>query len=70
MPEGIIKEFIGCCKVFFIFTLFIVVLSCAATHIALPEKYNLDNDLEAVDQISTFKVSSWEQDNFSPHDNS
>jgi hypothetical protein len=48
-------------KVFFIFTLIIVVLSCAATQSALLEKYNLDNDLEEVKRINTLTVSSWQE---------
>jgi hypothetical protein len=46
-----------------IFTFIIVFLAsaCATTPSALPEKYNLDNDLEAVDQISTFRISSWKK---------
>ena len=48
-------------KVFSIFVLLIMAVSCAATMATLPEKYSLDNDLEAIDQISTFKVSSWDQ---------
>ena len=39
----------------------IMLVSCATIPSALPEKYNLDDDLEAVDQISTFKVSSWKR---------
>jgi len=48
-------------KVFSVFVLLMMVMSCATTPSALPEKYNLDNDLEAVEQIYTFTVSSWEQ---------
>ena len=48
-------------KVFSISVLLIMAVSCAATMATLPEKYSLDNDLEAIDQISTFRVSSWEQ---------
>ncbi len=48
-------------KVFSIFVFLIMAVSCATAPRVLPEKYNLDNDLEAVDQISTFKLSSWEQ---------
>jgi hypothetical protein len=48
-------------KGFSISVLIIMAVSCAATTTTLPEKYNLDNDLEAIDQIFTFKVSSWEQ---------
>ena len=48
-------------KVFSVFVLLIMVVSCATTPSALPEKYNLDNELEAVDRIYTFSVSSWEE---------
>ena len=48
-------------KVSSIFVFLIMVVSCATTPRALPEKYNLDNELEAVDQISTFRVSGWDQ---------
>ena len=51
----------GMIKVFYVFVLIIMVVSCATTPKALPEKYNLDNELEAVKQIYTFKVSSWEE---------
>ncbi|MFC1493763.1 DUF6491 family protein [Thermodesulfobacteriota bacterium] len=44
-----------------IFVLLIMAVSCASTPGVIPAKYNLDNSLEAVDRISTFKVSSWEQ---------
>jgi len=48
-------------EVFSVFGLLIMVVSCATTPTALPEKYNLDNELEAVDQITTFTVSGWEE---------
>ena len=48
-------------KVSSILVLLIMVVSCATTPRALPEKYNLDDELEAVDQIYTFSVSSWEE---------
>jgi len=46
-----------------IFTFIIVFLApaCATTPRALPEKYNLDNYLEAVDQIFTLKAPRWEK---------
>ena len=47
-------------KVFSFFVLPIMAVSCATTPSALPEKYNLDNELEPVKQIYTFTVSSWE----------
>jgi len=48
-------------KVFFIFSLFIMVVSCATTPTAIPEKYNLDNDLETIKQISTFKAITFRE---------
>ena len=48
-------------KLSLIFVLFIMVVSCATTPRALPEKYSLDNDLEAVDQISTFRAINWRE---------
>ena len=48
-------------RVFFVFVLIIMVVSCATTPNPLPEKYNLDNELEEVKQITTFTVSSWEE---------
>jgi hypothetical protein len=42
-------------KVASIFVLFIMVVSCATTPVVLPEKYNLDNELEKVKQISAFR---------------
>ena len=44
-----------------IFVLFIIVVSCATTPRSLPEKYNLDNYLEAVDHISAVRRASYEQ---------
>ena len=44
-----------------IFLLFIMVVSCATTPHAIPEKYNLDNEFEAVDQIYAPSISSWQQ---------
>ena len=48
-------------KVFSVFVLLILVVSCATTPNTLPDKYNLDNELEAVKQITTFTISSWEE---------
>ena len=48
-------------RVFSIFVLLIMAVSCATTPRAIPEKYNLDNELEAVDRIYTPSVSSWEE---------
>jgi hypothetical protein len=38
-----------------------MVVSCATTPRVLPEKYNLDNDLEAVEQIFTTNAPSFKQ---------
>ncbi len=40
--------------------LLIGVMSCATTPLVIPEKYNLDNDLEAVDRITAFSISSYQ----------
>ena len=48
-------------KVFFIFVLLIMAASCATTPYTIPEKYNLDNEFEAVDRIYTPSISSWEE---------
>jgi len=48
-------------KAFSIFVFLVMVASCATTPRVLPEKYNLDNDLEAVDQISTFEDITWKK---------
>ena len=42
-------------KVSSVFVLLILVISCAATPRVLPEKYNLDNELKKVKQISAFR---------------
>lgn len=44
-----------------VFVLFVMVASCATTPTTLPEKYNLDNELEAVEQIVTIKAPSLEK---------
>ncbi len=48
-------------KFSFISILLILAVSCATTPRALPEKYNLDNELEAVKQISTFMAITWRE---------
>jgi hypothetical protein len=48
-------------KFSFISVLLILAVSCATTPRALPEKYNLDNDLEAVDKIYTFRAITWKE---------
>ena len=43
--------------------LLLAAISCASVQPrprAMPEKYNLDNELEAVDQITTFRVPRWQ----------
>ncbi len=44
-----------------IFLLFIMVVSCATTPYVIPEKYNLDNEFEAVDRIYAPSISSWKK---------
>ena len=48
-------------KVFSIFVLLVMVVSCATTPRAIPEKYNLDNELEPVDKIFTIREQRWEE---------
>jgi hypothetical protein len=48
-------------KVFSVFVFIFMLVSCATTRGPLPEKYNLDNELEEVKQIYAFTVSSWEE---------
>jgi len=48
-------------KFSFISVLLILAVSCATTPRALPEKYNLDNELEAVDKIYTFRAITWRE---------
>lgn len=45
---------------FSIFVLFIMFVSCATTPRAMPEKYNFDNVLEVVDQISPIANPRWQ----------
>jgi len=44
-----------------ILVLLIMAVSCATTPYTIPEKYNLDNELEAVDRIHAPNISSWEK---------
>jgi hypothetical protein len=39
----------------------IMVVSCATTPHTIPEKYNLDNELEEVDRIYAPSISSWKK---------
>ena len=49
-------------KMLTIIALLVTVISCVTTTpVALPEKYNLDNDLKAVSRVSTVRVSNWDQ---------
>jgi hypothetical protein len=41
--------------------LLIMAVSCATTPRAIPEKYNLDNEFEAVDRIYAPSISSWQE---------
>ena len=47
-------------KLSFFLVFFAMAVSCTAATIDVPEKYNLDNDLEAVNRISTFRIKSYE----------
>jgi hypothetical protein len=47
-------------RVFSILVLFMMAASCATTPLVIPEKYNLDNDFEAVDKIASFSIDSYE----------
>jgi hypothetical protein len=38
-----------------------MVVSCATTPYTIPEKYNLDNELEAVDRIYAPSMTSWQE---------
>lgn len=46
-------------KIFSIFVILIMVASCATVQRPIPEKYNFDKELKAVDHISTFKRPRW-----------
>jgi len=48
-------------RVFSVFVLLIMAVSCATTPYAIPEKYNLDNEFEAVDRIYAPSISSWKK---------
>ena len=49
-------------KMLSVMALLITVVSCVTTTpITLPEKYNLDTELENVNQLSAVRVSNWEQ---------
>ena len=48
-------------RVFSIFVLLIMAVSCATTPHTIPEKYNLDNELEAVDRIYAPTISGWKK---------
>jgi hypothetical protein len=38
-----------------------MIVSCATTPHTIPEKYNLDNEFEAVDRIYSPSISSWKK---------
>jgi hypothetical protein len=44
-----------------ILVLLIMVVSCATTPYTIPDKYNLDNELEAVDRIYAPSMTSWQE---------
>ena len=48
-------------KVSSVFIILIMSVSCAKTPYAIPDKYNLDNELEAVDRIYAPTISSWKK---------
>ena len=48
-------------RIFSIFLLLIMVVSCATTPHTIPEKYNLDNEFEAIDRVYAPNNSSWEK---------
>ena len=48
-------------KMFLIIALLIVVASCATTPIVLPDRYNLDADLQEVTRLLVAGSSNWEQ---------
>jgi hypothetical protein len=50
-------------KVPFVFMLLFMIVSCATTTTprTIPEKYNLDDELERVDQIFTIKNTRWQE---------
>jgi len=47
-------------RVLIVFIISILILSCAGAPINIPEKYNLDNQLENVPKITNFHLNSWE----------
>jgi len=48
-------------KVPFVFVLLSMIVSCATTPTTIPEKYNLDNELEPVDKIFTIREPRWQE---------
>ena len=38
----------------------LLVMACATTSLKVPEKYNFDNELTAVTEISNYQIDSWE----------
>lgn len=48
-------------KVSIVLVFFIMLVSCATAPRAIPEKYNLDNEFEAVDRIYAPSISSWQE---------
>ena len=47
-------------RMFLVLSLLFIIVSCATTQPAIPEKYNLGNQLEEIKEITRYKVSSWE----------
>ena len=48
-------------KASIVLVFFIMLVSCATAPRAIPEKYNLDNEFEAVDRINAPSISSWQE---------
>ena len=47
-------------KLIIVSVLSVMVMACATGPIKLPEKYNLDNKLEEVEEIYGFRIDSWQ----------
>ena len=46
-------------RIFSILVLLLMVVSCAITARAIPEKYNFNNELEAIEEITTLETRRW-----------
>jgi hypothetical protein len=47
-------------KLILIFIILLMATACATMPVTLPEKYNLDNELEEATEIYNFQIKSWE----------